>query len=98
MNYFSPASNVFVHAYFSISMVGRHALKLVLLCMSFPLFGQEDMYHQWLRDYLDDEYGISTGEWVLGETEEEAFNTFGIQGHFQIRFRTCVIIAARPAE
>lgn len=43
------------------------------LIIAFTASAQEDSYHEWLRSQLESEYGISGGAWVLGETEDAAF-------------------------
>ena len=47
-------------------------------------FAQEDTYHAWLRTHLSDQYGISGGEWVLGESESETSGSRYISPNTQI--------------
>jgi hypothetical protein len=42
--------------------------------MSFlQLYCQEDTYHMELRNFLDEEYDINGGTWVLGDNEDASF-------------------------
>ena len=46
-------------------------LILLLLLLSHLLIAQEDEYHSALRQQLESQFGITGGEWVLGETEKQ---------------------------
>ena len=43
---------------------------LILFFLIGALFAQEDEYHQALKAQLEQEFGITGGEWMIGETEK----------------------------
>ncbi|NBC17995.1 MAG: T9SS type A sorting domain-containing protein [Bacteroidetes bacterium] len=54
--------------------LGLLLISVLLGAMAQQASAQEDAYHQWLRDQLEQDHGVTGGAWALGATEAAAFD------------------------